>query len=743
MRNERKAKRLTKEAKQLLLLIGGVVVLVAVVIGITVAVFYSKNPKNPAADSADPQDSSLVTSSGLTVEENDYDPEKNVLEVDKYVGTILPATEDAGEEYLDETLFIGDSNTYRYMTYAHTSLKNTIGVPGMGIQNVLTEKCVKFKGYSDRVTIPEAVKIMQPKRIIIGFGTNNANGDWSPEYMAEQYGKMLDGIEAQWPYADIIIAAIPPVARVRDGYQNISMSVIDAYNQALVGLAEERGCKFLNTTEVLKDPETGFTMEGYTITDGIHLAKPAVDALFGYIRTHAYETEDRRPTPLKTVPARDEPEPYNILVENPYTGTVAGSGSSVKDGLQIDFDVNDAKMGELKGEVKQIVPGGEKCTEVEAVAKEGYTFAYWSCTVGRIEDVKDPKLTFVSPAGFDTERVVVTANFVKSGYLVKVTSSDAEVGTAGIRKGNELRKEINVEEGEEVKLYASLNEGYGGTHQFAGWYIKDSETNEPISTAKEFTYKPEDSVEIVARFEQIPWQISVSTDGSAGCKYTHVSSNGKLSVTAIPGSGFEFDYWTVNGKDQYGANPLELNINQNLTVVIHFKAVNSGGSSSDSSSTGGSSSDSSSTGGSSSDSSSTGGSSSESSSTGGSSSDSESHTHSWTGGNCNTKQTCSCGAQGDVVPDAHSWTGGNCVTRQTCSNGCGAEGSVVPDAHSWTGGSCTARQTCANGCGAEGSFVHAGTMVDGTYCDQCLPASSSTESVSEPGNPAPEPGAEG
>lgn len=30
------------------------------------------------------------------------------------IGTVLPATEDAGRSYLDETLFIGDSNTVRY-----------------------------------------------------------------------------------------------------------------------------------------------------------------------------------------------------------------------------------------------------------------------------------------------------------------------------------------------------------------------------------------------------------------------------------------------------------------------------------------------------------------------------------------------------------------------------------------------------------------------------------------------------
>ena len=34
------------------------------------------------------------------------------------VGTVLPAGADAGRSYLDETLFIGDSNTARYLLYA-------------------------------------------------------------------------------------------------------------------------------------------------------------------------------------------------------------------------------------------------------------------------------------------------------------------------------------------------------------------------------------------------------------------------------------------------------------------------------------------------------------------------------------------------------------------------------------------------------------------------------------------------
>ena len=58
-----------------------------------------------------------------------------------------PQTPDAGRSYVDETLFIGDSNTARYMMYADetgtpafTSLKNNIGVVSMGAGAITTLK---------------------------------------------------------------------------------------------------------------------------------------------------------------------------------------------------------------------------------------------------------------------------------------------------------------------------------------------------------------------------------------------------------------------------------------------------------------------------------------------------------------------------------------------------------------------------------------------------------------------------
>ena len=56
--------------------------------------------------------------------------------------------------YVDETLFIGDSNTARYLLYANetgtafTSLNNNIGVVSMGVGSITSLKCEKFKGSS-------------------------------------------------------------------------------------------------------------------------------------------------------------------------------------------------------------------------------------------------------------------------------------------------------------------------------------------------------------------------------------------------------------------------------------------------------------------------------------------------------------------------------------------------------------------------------------------------------------------
>ena len=62
-------------------------------------------------------------------------------------GTVLGETPDAGRSYVEETLFIGDSNTARYLMYADetgqafTTLDNNIGVVSMGVGSITSLEC--------------------------------------------------------------------------------------------------------------------------------------------------------------------------------------------------------------------------------------------------------------------------------------------------------------------------------------------------------------------------------------------------------------------------------------------------------------------------------------------------------------------------------------------------------------------------------------------------------------------------
>lgn len=320
------------------------------------------------------------------------------------VGTILPETADAGRSYVDETLFIGDSNTARYLLYANetgtafTSLNNNIGVVSMGVGSITSLKCEKFKGSSAMYTVPDAVAMLKPKRIIICYGTNNLSGSSTDatNYI-KTYLQGLQAIQTAWPYCDIIVSAIPPLDRQREN-TNLTMTQVDAYNAALVQMCEENGFKFLNSAEVLRDNTTGWAKKDYTLSDGVHLSKEAVTAYFTYVRTHAYAAEDRRPQPLGTIPTPDG-VPANLINKDPI---------AVR-GAKVPLEFVAANGGKLSGTTSQLVKKGGTAAAVTAVPDEGFVFAGWTASSGG--SYSSATISFTMPQNADAGGVVLTANF--------------------------------------------------------------------------------------------------------------------------------------------------------------------------------------------------------------------------------------------------------------------------------------------------------------------------------------------
>lgn len=245
-----------------------------------------------ASDSAvEPE--SIITESG-------YNKEENTIDTTAYSATILPESSDAGQTYVDETLFLGDSNTARmYRMFDFCTYDNAIGSVGMSAKSLATYACVELNNSGSYVTMAKAVAGMQPKRVIITFGTNDLSPSYKAADFVKNYQTGIESIVEAYPSVDIIINAIPPLGQQHSN-QSLTQTQVDEYNKALVEMCKEKGWKFLNSAEVLKDSATGYAKSGYVeSSDGIHLTSAAMEALFTYVRTHSYIIDDDRPTVTK------------------------------------------------------------------------------------------------------------------------------------------------------------------------------------------------------------------------------------------------------------------------------------------------------------------------------------------------------------------------------------------------------------------------------------------------------------
>ena len=369
-----------------------------------------------------------------------YDKNREALDVEQLGVTILSETEDMGQEYIDNTLFIGDSNTVRSQLYGHTTWDNVVAAVSMGVQHIPSLKMTYFKGYDDAVTVPDAVKIIQPQRIIITYGTNNTIGYETEEFI-KLYKEGLAAIKKAYPYADIIINSIPPIDRERENIA-ITMQTIDKMNKALSEMAKEEGYKFLNSAEVLKDEDTGFAKKDYTIGDGVHLSKLGMDAMFEYISTHAYITEDTRPKPLKPIPEREE-TPTGIITEDP----IAIRGTRIK----IIFKSNDENLGKVEGEVEQKIKRTITSQQVSAVAnsKNGGVFTGWSCDMEGLSSTTEDSVTYTVPKVDDSvTEIVIYANFKKAEVTIKAD---------GKKTGS-----VSLNTADTIQLSAEITSGFKG-----------------------------------------------------------------------------------------------------------------------------------------------------------------------------------------------------------------------------------------------------------------------------------------
>lgn len=371
MRNTRPEKQsLTPMQKQAVLVCIVCALAALLTIGITLTLI--KRGKNPTAPVERPSSEVLVPG------EEDISDHYQINETSS---ALLPETADAGESYQKETLFIGDSNTVRLYANGLISLQQFCAKEGIGTHAALTEGIVTFKKDNNSYTIAQAVAKMKPRRVVIMLGTND-NGMAVDEFIAN-YTALVQAIQESYPYTDIIVNTVPPVPANHSNYPNMDQTKIDDFNMALLSMCEQMGLKFLNTAEVLKDAN-GYGREDYYQSGDIHLTSAGLKALLSYLRTHAYQTDDRRPD-TANIPTRADYTPNPSSAVAAPSSEAASSSSEASVLYQAGYHVDKTGGGTLssgsdsgKTVLTYDVTSAAQAISVTAVPQDGYVFVKWS-----------------------------------------------------------------------------------------------------------------------------------------------------------------------------------------------------------------------------------------------------------------------------------------------------------------------------------------------------------------------------
>lgn len=363
-------------------------------------------------------------------------------QIDNASTALLTETADAGTDYLNDTLFLGDSNTVRLYNNGLISLQQFCAKEGIGTQVALNEGIVTFKRDSNHYTIPQAVAMMKPRRVVMTFGTNDT-GMEVPDFIAH-YTALIQAIQQSYPYTDIIVNTVPPVPADHSNYPHMDQAKIDDFNMALLDLCEQLGVRFLNSAEALKGSD-GYGIADYYTSGDIHLKSAGLKAVLNYLRTHALQTEDRRPDtnniPTRTMEYVSNP---SSAVAAPSSESSSSESTSENKKFEARYRVDKNGGGTLSvgndtgnSSVTYTVTDPDKSITVTAVPAEGHVFVKWSDGLtSKTRTDTDFKQNLDVTAVFGTASVHITSEgkgAVGSSYTFKAALSGKYAKTENLR----------------------------------------------------------------------------------------------------------------------------------------------------------------------------------------------------------------------------------------------------------------------------------------------------------------------
>ncbi len=213
-----------------------------------------------------------------------------------------PAGEDTAltDAYFDDAVFVGDSVLKQLARYRMEQQQR--GRPLLGEARFLsaakytlyaaslngTTKKVRLRFQGRDVTLVEGLRLMEAGKVFVMLGLNDHAGN-RLEVDIARYGRTIDNVREALPGITFVALSITPVARSGQS-KTLTQRNLDAFNQALEALCQEKGVAFLNLAPHLKD-DRGYLNLDYSNDKWVHLNDKGLQTVVEALRSFAREQQ--------------------------------------------------------------------------------------------------------------------------------------------------------------------------------------------------------------------------------------------------------------------------------------------------------------------------------------------------------------------------------------------------------------------------------------------------------------------
>lgn len=218
-----------------------------------------------------------------------YDAHPELVKVDYDSPALLPKTDDMGQEYLDQFVFLCDSPTFWLKPFGLLSggeETTQIWTGPEGTQTLAYQSTYAILDPYDQVERPirEVAQLHPPKAMIIALGINGIMF-MDEEYFVSEYTDLLTDLQELCPDTTFILQSMYPITPAYKNWGAITNERITQGNSWILKIAEDHGCPYLDTFACLLG-EDGNARPELMRGDGLHPNEEGLRIILDYIRTH-------------------------------------------------------------------------------------------------------------------------------------------------------------------------------------------------------------------------------------------------------------------------------------------------------------------------------------------------------------------------------------------------------------------------------------------------------------------------